>query len=81
MFQLCLASRGYLLIRTSQAVAVKCDVTSWDDQVAMFDVAVKAFGGVNVVVSDIGLCPTRQIHLLFSRWRMLVLARWEISTT
>lgn len=34
----------------SQAIGVKCDVTSWDDQVAMFEAAVKAFGQVHVVV-------------------------------
>ena len=29
----------------------RCDVTSWDDQVALFEYAVTTFGGVDIVVS------------------------------
>ena len=33
----------------------RCDVTSWEDQVALFEFAMTKFGGVDIVVGD--LCP------------------------
>ncbi|KAJ3739336.1 hypothetical protein DFH05DRAFT_1514949 [Lentinula detonsa] len=38
-----------------QAVAVKCDVTIWDDQVKMFELAIEKFGSVDVVVPNAGI--------------------------
>lgn len=29
----------------------RCNVTSWDDQVALFELAMSRFGGVDIVVS------------------------------
>ena len=34
----------------SRAVSCKCDVTVWDDQVALFELAMKTYGTVDVVV-------------------------------
>ena len=36
---------------SGQACWKKCDVTNWQDQVALFKLAVKKFGGVDIVVS------------------------------
>jgi hypothetical protein len=33
------------------AISQACNVTVWDDQVALFDLAVKTYGGVDIVVS------------------------------
>jgi NAD(P)-dependent dehydrogenase (short-subunit alcohol dehydrogenase family) len=30
----------------------RCDVTSWEDQVTLFEFAMTKFGGVDIVVSD-----------------------------
>jgi NADP-dependent 3-hydroxy acid dehydrogenase YdfG len=37
-----------------RAIAVRCDVTSWDDQAALFDRALDAFGRVDVVFANAG---------------------------
>ncbi|KAF8070808.1 hypothetical protein FPV67DRAFT_1043792 [Lyophyllum atratum] len=37
------------------AVSLKCDVTVWDDQVAMFELAIAEFGSVDVVVANAGV--------------------------
>jgi len=38
-----------------QAVSRKCDVTVWDDQVALFELAIEKFGSVDVVVPNAGI--------------------------
>ena len=35
----------------NSAVYVKCDVTSFDDQVAVFELALSTYGSVDIVVS------------------------------
>jgi NADP-dependent 3-hydroxy acid dehydrogenase YdfG len=37
-----------------RAIAVRCDVTSWDDQAALFERALDAFGRVDVVFANAG---------------------------
>lgn len=39
-----------------KAVSRKCDVTVWDDQVALFELAIEKFGSVDVVVCFILAC-------------------------
>lgn len=39
--------------RGGDAVALKCDVTSWDEQTKLFELAVATFGSVDIVVSFI----------------------------
>ncbi|KAF7983815.1 hypothetical protein HWV62_19063 [Athelia sp. TMB] len=39
----------------SQGAVLKCDVTSWEDQVALFELAMKQFGSVDVVVANAGV--------------------------
>ncbi|KIP05100.1 hypothetical protein PHLGIDRAFT_108665 [Phlebiopsis gigantea 11061_1 CR5-6] len=38
-----------------QAVSCKCDVTVWDEQVALFELAVKTYGTVDVVIPNAGI--------------------------
>ncbi|KAF5380218.1 hypothetical protein D9757_008241 [Collybiopsis confluens] len=38
-----------------QAVCMKCDVTIWEEQIALFELAVKTFGCVDVVVANAGV--------------------------
>ncbi|KAJ4477457.1 hypothetical protein J3R30DRAFT_3486028 [Lentinula aciculospora] len=38
-----------------QAVAQKCNVTVWDDQVDLFELAIKRFGSVDVVIPNAGI--------------------------
>ncbi|RDB25508.1 5'-hydroxyaverantin dehydrogenase [Hypsizygus marmoreus] len=38
-----------------QAVFSKCDVTVWEDQVTLFELAIKTFGSVDVVVPNAGV--------------------------
>jgi NAD(P)-dependent dehydrogenase (short-subunit alcohol dehydrogenase family) len=35
-----------------EAVSIKCDVTRWDEQVALFELAIARFDAVDVVVSS-----------------------------
>lgn len=37
--------------RGGNAIASKCDVTSWDEQTKLFELAVATFGSVDIVVS------------------------------
>ncbi|EIM84945.1 NAD-P-binding protein [Stereum hirsutum FP-91666 SS1] len=37
------------------AVFIRCDVTSWDDQVSMFELALSRYGSVDVVVVNAGI--------------------------
>ncbi|EJT53261.1 hypothetical protein A1Q2_03633 [Trichosporon asahii var. asahii CBS 8904] len=39
----------------SSVVSAKCDVTSWDDQVALFETGAKAFGNIDVVLPNAGV--------------------------
>ena len=34
-----------------EAAFIKCDVTKWDEQVALFELAIERFGSVDIVVS------------------------------
>ena len=38
----------------------RCDVTSWEDQVALFELAMTRFGGVDIVVS----APFSSVHIV-----------------
>lgn len=35
-----------------EAVSIKCDVTKWDEQVALFELAMARFNAVDIVVSS-----------------------------
>lgn len=37
-------------LRYREAAFIKCDVTRWDDQVALFELAITRFGSVDIVV-------------------------------
>lgn len=37
-------------LRNREAAFIKCDVTKWDEQVALFELAIKRFGSVDIVV-------------------------------
>ncbi|KAF5380519.1 hypothetical protein D9615_004749 [Tricholomella constricta] len=37
------------------ALSIKCDVTVWDDQVALFELAVAKFGAVDIVIPNAGV--------------------------
>ncbi|KAJ8696012.1 hypothetical protein PTI98_005914 [Pleurotus ostreatus] len=37
------------------AVATKCDVTNWDDQVQLFELAIATYGAVDIVVPNAGV--------------------------
>jgi NAD(P)-dependent dehydrogenase (short-subunit alcohol dehydrogenase family) len=39
----------------TEALAVKCDVTSWDSQVAAFQAAVAKYGRVDIVIANAGI--------------------------
>jgi len=53
------ADRTALQIRQSSGdryvVSCKCDVTDWDEVVAMYELAIKTFGSVDVVVANAGV--------------------------
>ncbi|KIK69297.1 hypothetical protein GYMLUDRAFT_35372 [Collybiopsis luxurians FD-317 M1] len=38
-----------------QAICSKCDVTIWENQIALFDLAIRTFGCVDVVVANAGV--------------------------
>lgn len=40
---------------SNSVVSAKCDVTSWDDQVALFEAGAKAFGSIDVVLPNAGV--------------------------
>ncbi|KIK56880.1 hypothetical protein GYMLUDRAFT_775579 [Collybiopsis luxurians FD-317 M1] len=52
-------------LKSGEAVACKCDVTKWEDLVAMFDLAIETFGSVDVVVASAGIAriETGMIYL------------------
>ena len=37
------------------AISAKCDVTSWADQLALFQLAVTTFGDVDIVIPNAGI--------------------------
>lgn len=43
-------------------VSRKCDVTNWDDQVALFAAGAKTFGSIDIVLPNAGMCPTPLIY-------------------
>ncbi|KAF9527312.1 hypothetical protein CPB83DRAFT_856337 [Crepidotus variabilis] len=45
------------------ALALRCDVTKWDDQVALFELAEKEFGAVDVVVPNAGVSEMGGFHI------------------
>ncbi|KAE9398097.1 NAD(P)-binding protein [Gymnopus androsaceus JB14] len=55
------AERTALEIRNAaqQAIECKCDVTVWDDLVAMYDLAIEKFGSVDIVVANAGVGEIR----------------------
>ena len=40
-----------------EAAFIKCDVTKWDEQVALFELAIERFGSVDIVVSVALMVP------------------------
>jgi len=50
------ANHAYRL-RNREAAFIKCDVTKWDEQVALFELAIERFGSVDIVVSVALLVP------------------------
>ncbi|KZT43599.1 NAD(P)-binding protein [Sistotremastrum suecicum HHB10207 ss-3] len=46
------------------AVFHRCDVTKWDDQVALFELAISKFGKVNVVVPNAGIGEVGQFGVV-----------------
>lgn len=44
-------------LRFREAAFIKCDVTKWDEQVALFELAIAQFGSVDIVVSVAPLVP------------------------
>ena len=45
---------------SGKAFWTRCDVARWDDQVALFELAMTRFGGVDIVVS----VPSLQIYIV-----------------
>ncbi len=50
------AYRNHFL-RKREAAFIKCDVTKWDEQVALFELAIERFGSIDIVVSVALLVP------------------------
>ncbi|KAG6866412.1 hypothetical protein C0991_004697 [Blastosporella zonata] len=44
------------------AISQKCDVTIWDDQVALFELAIAKFGVVDIVVPNAGVAEVGSFH-------------------
>ncbi|KAF5321689.1 hypothetical protein D9619_001530 [Psilocybe cf. subviscida] len=49
---------------SGSAVCIKCNVTNWDDQVAMFELAMKTYGTVDVVVPNAGVSEVGSFQTL-----------------
>ena len=61
--------KGLLIYRT--ASAIKCNVTEWEAQVEMFELAIKKYGSVDIVVCTsyaITCHLTRKILIGPQRW-------------
>lgn len=52
----------------SEAIGLRCDVTSWEDQVNFFQAAVDAFGSVDVVVRCV-------FHVMFMHVKKFIVGR------
>jgi len=50
--------------RGGHAVSLKCDVMNWDDQTAMFDLAMTRFGSVDVVIPNAGVSELGAFHVV-----------------
>ncbi|KAI0293436.1 hypothetical protein BC826DRAFT_383116 [Russula brevipes] len=44
-----------------KAEFIKCDVTKWNEQVALFDLAMERFGAVDVVIPNAGINESEQV--------------------
>jgi len=49
-----------------KAVSIKCDVTQWDEQVALFELAIARFGSVDIVVG--GTSCALNVRLQFKKY-------------
>ncbi|KAF9067718.1 hypothetical protein BDP27DRAFT_1328291 [Rhodocollybia butyracea] len=51
------AERAVTEIRASggEAACIRCDVTIWEDQLGLFDLAIRTFGSVDIVVANAGV--------------------------
>ncbi len=59
---------------SDRALAVSCDVTEWDQQVAMVDEALERFGRVDVAFANAGFGATRGfLNESPEQWRSMVL--------
>jgi NADP-dependent 3-hydroxy acid dehydrogenase YdfG len=55
------------------AVAVRCDVTSWDDQQALVETAIERFGGVDVFFANAGFGAKRGfLEESVEHWRAMI---------
>lgn len=55
-----------------QAVSIKCNVTDWDDLVALFELAISKYGAVDVVVSELSLFQSKCATFTGRRYLMQV---------
>jgi len=46
------------------AIATKCNVTNWDEQVEMFELAVKKYGSVDIVVPNAGISESSSFEMV-----------------
>ncbi|KAI9456466.1 NAD(P)-binding protein [Russula earlei] len=44
-----------------EATFIKCDVTNWDEQVAMFERAIERFGTVDIVIPNAGINESEEV--------------------
>jgi len=44
-----------------KAVSIKCDVTQWDEQVALFELAIARFGSVDIVIPNAGINESEEV--------------------
>jgi NAD(P)-dependent dehydrogenase (short-subunit alcohol dehydrogenase family) len=45
--------------RKAAFLPTRCDVTTWDDQLALFEFAVKSYGQVDIVVPNAGITDSK----------------------
>jgi len=50
----------------SEAIGLRCDVTSWDDQLKLFEAAIEAYHSVDIVVSSGSPSRSRRFWLTYS---------------
>jgi NADP-dependent 3-hydroxy acid dehydrogenase YdfG len=57
-----------------RVLAVRCDVTEWDDQQALAKAAVEAFGGIDIAWANAGFgAPRGFLESTVEHWRSMVL--------